>query len=79
MTALKKRKYKFLKEIINENISADFSHARDICKGLIKISLSKKNIDYLLNNKLAKLTISIDGATKEVFEKIRVKSNFNEI
>jgi radical SAM protein with 4Fe4S-binding SPASM domain len=47
-----------------------------ICNGSM---LSKKNIDYLLNNKLAKLTISIDGATKEVFEKIRVKSNFNEV
>ena len=41
--------------------------------------LNKKNISKLLKNSLAKLTISIDGASKQVFESIRVKSNFEEV
>lgn len=46
--ALKKKNYLFLKEIINENISADFSHAKDICLGLIKILMSKNNLDNVI-------------------------------
>ena len=41
--------------------------------------LTLENIEKLLNRNLAKLTVSIDGASKEVFEKIRVKSNFEEV
>jgi len=41
--------------------------------------LEKEFIAELLKKKISKITISIDGATKETFEKIRVKSNFNEI
>ncbi len=47
-----------------------------ICNGSM---LNKKNISNLLENNLAKLTVSIDGASKEVFENIRVKSNFNNV
>ena len=47
-----------------------------ICNGSM---LSNNNIMKLIKNNLAKLTISIDGATKETFEKIRVKSNFDEV
>ena len=41
--------------------------------------LNEKNSDNLINEKLAKLTISIDGATKNTFEKIRVNSNFDVV
>ncbi len=41
--------------------------------------LNEKNINFLLDNKLSKLTISIDGATKKTFESIRVKSNFDTV
>ena len=47
-----------------------------ICNGSM---LTTNNIEKLLNNNLAKLTISVDGASKEVFEKIRVKSDFNQV
>jgi radical SAM protein with 4Fe4S-binding SPASM domain len=41
--------------------------------------LSQTFIHNLLQKKISKITISIDGATKATFEKIRLKSNFNEI
>ena len=41
--------------------------------------LNKEFVAELLKKKISKITISIDGATKETFEKIRVKSNFNSI
>ena len=41
--------------------------------------LNKVFISQLLKKKIYKITISIDGATKETFEKIRVKSNFESI
>ena len=59
-----------MKEIINENISADFSHAKDICKGLIKISLSKKNIDNVILSS-GKLT-KINDIIKFIIQKEKV-------
>jgi pyrroloquinoline quinone biosynthesis protein E len=41
--------------------------------------LNSEFIKRLLKKKVYKITISIDGATKKTFEKIRVKSNFNEV
>ena len=41
--------------------------------------LNEKNISKLLNAKISRITISIDGATSEIFEKIRVKSNFETV
>lgn len=41
--------------------------------------LSQANIIKLCNSNLSRITISIDGATPQTFEKIRVKSNFNEV
>ena len=41
--------------------------------------LNEANIVKLFNSNLSRITISIDGATSETFEKIRVKSNFNEV
>ena len=73
--ALKRKKYNFLKEIINENISADFSHAKDICQGLIKISLSKKNIDNVILSS-GKLT-NINDIIKFVIRKEKIFVPFN--
>ena len=41
--------------------------------------LNEENIIKLFNSNLSRITISIDGATSEIFEKIRVKSNFDEV
>ena len=67
VSSLKKRKYSFLKEITNENISADFSHAKDICSGLIKILLSKENIDNVIlsSGKLTKINDIIKFITQK--------------
>ena len=42
--------------------------------------LNKENINKILISKsIYRVSISIDGASKEVFEGIRVKSNFNSV
>tara|TARA_B100000780_G_C21113837_1_gene450378 strand:+ start:1522 stop:2424 length:903 start_codon:yes stop_codon:yes gene_type:complete len=40
--------FKKINEIYQENISADFSHAEDICNGLYQLIISKKNPDKLI-------------------------------
>ena len=40
---------------------------------------NKKNIELLKANKVSKITVSIDGATKSTFESIRVDSNFDTV
>ncbi len=69
--------------LVNKHIYEMINYAKKfgiatelICNGSM---LKKDNIEKLLNNNLAKLTISVDGASKEVFEKIRVKSDFNQV
>ena len=39
--------------------------------------LNEGNITKLLRSNLSRITVSIDGASSEVFQKIRVKSDFN--
>lgn len=42
--------------------------------------LTEDNIEKIFNAKsIYRISISIDGSTKEIFEKIRVKSNFNTV
>ena len=48
INAIKKKDLLFLKNIMKENIHADFSHAEDICKAIIKLISSKKNLDNLV-------------------------------
>lgn len=48
INALIKKNFDFLKIIIKENIHGDFSHAEDICKGLIKLIFSKYNFDKII-------------------------------
>ena len=45
---IKQKKFNELKKIFFENISGDFSHAEDICKGIYKLALSKKNPNKLI-------------------------------
>tara|TARA_Y100000590_G_scaffold417832_1_gene517946 strand:- start:2189 stop:3097 length:909 start_codon:yes stop_codon:yes gene_type:complete len=45
---IRESKYNLLNKIFLENISGDFSHAEDICKGIYKLALSKKNPDKLI-------------------------------
>jgi radical SAM protein with 4Fe4S-binding SPASM domain len=41
--------------------------------------LNEINIKKLQSSNLSRITVSIDGATSEVFEKIRIKSNFKTV
>ncbi len=41
--------------------------------------LNENNINKLLRSNLSRITVSIDGASSEVFQKIRVKSNFETV
>jgi GDPmannose 4,6-dehydratase len=45
---IKLKSFKKINEIYQENISGDFSHAEDICNGLYKLIISKKNPDKLI-------------------------------
>jgi GDP-D-mannose dehydratase len=46
--SFKNRNKNFIENIYKLNISGDFSHADDICKGIYNLSISKKNIDKLI-------------------------------
>ena len=45
---IKLKSFKKINEIYQENISADFSHAEDICNGLFQLIISKKNPNKLI-------------------------------
>ena len=46
--AFQKKQINIIKKIYDLNISGDFSHAEDICKGIYKLSLMKKNIEKII-------------------------------
>ena len=48
INAIIKKNISFLKSIKKANIYADFSHAEDICRGLLKLMFSKVNLDKLI-------------------------------
>ncbi len=48
INSFKNKNIRFLKKIYKLNISGDFSHAEDICYGIYRLSLSKKNIDKII-------------------------------
>ena len=74
MIALKKNNSSFIQEIINYNISADFSHAQDICNGIKKIILSSKNLDNIIlsSNKITK----INDLIQYILKKNKINNNF---
>ena len=45
---IKIKKFNQLREIYKENISGDYSHAEDICHGLYKLIMYKKNINKII-------------------------------
>ena len=46
--SIKSKSFKKVDEIYQENISADFSHAEDICYGIYKLIITEKNPDKLI-------------------------------
>lgn len=70
----KSKNFKKLQEIYKENISGDFSHADDICSGLLKLMLSKKNPDKLIfsSNKRTNINVIINYLLK----KNKIKKTF---
>jgi len=78
---IKNRNFKKLQEIFNENISGDFSHADDICAGLLKLIISKKNPDKLIFssnkrtniNKLINYLLNKNKIKKNLLSKINKK------
>ena len=65
--------------IIKENISGDFSHAEDICKGLYKIMFSKTNFDKIIlsSGKSTSLNSIIHYISKKY--KLNLNINFNQL
>ena len=55
INAIKNKNIKFINEILNQNISGDFSHAEDICDAIYKVILTK--------NKIKKLVLSSNKCT----------------
>ena len=64
-----------LDSIIKENIYEDFSHAEDICDGILKIAKSSKNLDKVILSS-GKLT-SLNSIIKFVINKNNIKLNLN--
>ena len=62
---------------MKENIHADFSHAEDICKAIIKLISSKKNLDNLVlsSNKATSLNKIIYFIINKNKLKINLKVN----
>ena len=69
--------------LVNNNFFEMVEHAskHGICSEITTNGslLNEKNISFLKKSKLSRITISIDGATKETFESIRIKSNFETV
>tara|TARA_B100000780_G_scaffold49796_1_gene30940 strand:+ start:690 stop:1616 length:927 start_codon:yes stop_codon:yes gene_type:complete len=73
--AIIKKNYTFLNGIIKENIFADFSHAEDICHGLIKIMFGTKNFDKLILS--SGKSTSINNIIKYIIKKNKLLLNIN--
>ena len=76
IAAIKKRKIKFIHEILNQNICGDFSHAEDICEGIYKVITTNKKIKRLIlsSNKCTAINDIIKYIVKK--HKIHLKLNF---
>ena len=70
------KKFKKLNEIYKQNISGDFSHAEDICNGLYKLIISKKNPNKLIfssNNRTY-----VNDIIKFLLKKNNIKKKFED-
>ena len=79
VSAIISKNKKFLNEIIKENIAMDYSHADDICGGIIKIAITKKKINNIILSSGKKTHINdiIKFLIKK--NKINLKLDFNII
>ncbi len=73
--AILKKKKNFLNKIIRENIVMDYSHADDICDGLIKIIFTKKNIKNIILSSGKKT--HINDIIKFLISKNKINLNLN--
>ena len=76
VSAIIKRDYAFLKDIIKANICADFSHANDICNAiylLIKKNIKVKNL-ILSSSKKTSVNSLIKSLLKKYSIQIQIKS-----
>jgi GDP-D-mannose dehydratase len=71
---IKLKSFKKISEIYQENISGDFSHAEDICNGLYKLIISKKNPHKLIFSS-SKETF-INDIIKFLLKKNKIKNKF---
>ncbi len=80
---VKCRNFKKLQEIYDENISGDFSHAEDICNGLLKLIFLQKNPDKVIFssnkriyiNDIIDYLLKINRINKKFNTKINKKKN----
>ena len=65
---LKNQRLNLIKEIYEQNIIGDFSHAEDICNGIYLLIFSKKNPDKIIfsSNHLSKVNNIIDFSLKKL-------------
>ena len=75
MMAIRNKRNNFIQKIINQNISADFSHAEDICNGLGKIILSSKNFDNIILSSGRKT--KLNDILKYILKKNKITHNFD--
>ena len=71
---IKVKNFKKINEIYQENIAGDFSHADDICNGLYKLIITKKNPDKLIFSS-SKITF-INDIIKFLLKKNKTKKIF---
>ncbi len=79
VNAILRRNKVFLNKIIKENIIMDFSHADDICNGLVKVIFTKKKIKNIILSSGKKTYINdiIKYLIKR--NKIKIDLNFKDI
>ena len=75
VSAIIKKDYAFLKDIIKANIYADFSHAEDICRGLCKIMFGKSNYDKLILS--SGKSTSVNNIIKHIIKKNKLDLNID--
>ena len=68
-----KKDFKFIRKIYNLNINGDFSHAEDICKGIYKLCVTKKNIDLIILSSGKRFYINLIINYLEKYFKYKIK------
>ena len=76
--AIKEKNLKFLNNLVKEDIAMDFSHAEDICHGIVRVIFLKKNINKIIlsSGKSTKINDIIKFLIKK--NKLNIKLNYKE-